>query len=340
MTTSNPVTSAPDAALPRTMTVWRQHAYGSPDVVAAETVPVPRPRRGEVLVRVEAVSINSGDIHLLRGEPTLVRLFTGLRRPRVRGRGMDVAGTVAALGEGVDSFAIGDRVVGAGTETLADLVAISASRLTRVPDAVPVAVAATLPVAGNTAVALLDACRVGAGSRVLVIGAGGGVGTLTVQLAADRGAEVWATCGARAEDLLGRLGASRTFDYRGFDLRTLPADSFDAVVDIAGEPPLDVMRALLRRGGTVALVGGEGHAVLGPIPRMLRALVARRGGRRFRSIAAVTKTPVTAELVRLVAAGRLTPAIEKDYALTDARAALAHVDAGRTVGKVVVTARR
>jgi NADPH:quinone reductase-like Zn-dependent oxidoreductase len=320
------------------MTAWRQRRYGGPDDVVPETLEVPVPRRGEVLVRTAAVSLNSGDIHLMRGEPRLVRLFLGVRRPRARGRGMDVAGTVVAVGEGVDALAVGDAVVGAGEGTLAEFVAVPAKRLSRIPEGVAMADAATLPIAGNTAVAILDACRVVAGSRVLVVGAGGGVGTLTVQLAADRGAEVWATCGARAEELLQRLGATRTFDYRTTAVAALPTASFDAVVDIAGEPPLRTLRALLRRGGAIALVGGEGGGVLGPIPRMLQALLVARPGRSIRPIASTTKTPVTAGLASLLAAGRLTPAIERTYPLADARSALAHVDAGHTVGKVVVVA--
>lgn len=326
------------STLPDTMTAWRQHVYGGADTVLAETVAVPDVKRGEVLVHFEAASINSGDIHLMRGEPRLVRLFFGVRRPRVRGRGMDLVGRVVALGAGVEAFAVGDRVVGSGDETLAEYVAVKASRLSPVPDGVAPPVAATLPIAGNTAVVALDACRVGAGSRVLVIGAGGGVGTLTVQLAAERGAEVWATCGARAEEIVRGLGAARTFDYRTLALSSLPHAHFDAIVDIAGEPPLDTLRELLRAPGVVALVGGEGGRVLGPIPRMLRALGVARRGRAFRSIAATTKASTTARLVELVAAGRLTPAVERVFPLAEAGAALAAVEAGRTVGKVVVTA--
>ena len=325
-----------EPALTTTMRMWRQKSYGSADLVHAETVPVPTPRRNEVLVRVEAVSINSGDVHLMRGEPHMVRLFFGLNRPRVAGRGMDVAGTVVALGAGVTRFSVGDRVVGAGTETLADYVAVAAKRLTLLPENVSMTDASTLPIAGNTAVATLDACRVGEGSRVLVLGAGGGVGTLTVQLAHDRGAEVWATCGARAEDLIQRLGAARTFDYRTTAVTSLPADNFDAVIDIPGDAPLDVLRDRLRRGGVTALVGGDGTPVLGPLPRIFRSLFAGGRGRKFRAITATTKTAVTAGLVDLVAAGRLAPWIERTYTMGEASGALAHVENGRTVGKVVV----
>jgi NADPH:quinone reductase-like Zn-dependent oxidoreductase len=249
---------------------------------------------------------------------------------------MDLAGTIVARGADAADLVIGDRVVGAHNDALAEYIAVPAKRLSRIPAEVSSTDAATLPIAGNTAITILDRCRVGAESRVLVIGAGGGVGTLTVQLAAERGAEVWATCGARAEQTLQRLGATRTFDYRTTDLAALPAGTFDAVVDIAGEPPLTLLRDLLRNGGSVALVGGEGGRVLGPIPRMVRAMLATRRGRKFRSIAAVTRTAVTEQLLELTASGRLTPVIERTFTLADAQAALAHVDAGHTLGKVVV----
>jgi len=321
--------------LPRTRTVWRQHAYGSADAVAAESVELAHPGRGEVLLRVEAVSLNAGDVRMMRGDPALIRLFAGLRRPRTRGRGMDVAGTIVALGPGVEGFSAGDDVVGVGSETLADYAVARVSRLTHRPASVDAAVAATLPIAGNTAVAALDACRVGPGHRVLVSGAGGGVGTFTVQLAAARGAEVSATCGARAQGTLQRLGAARTFDYRRTALTDLPPASFDAIIDIAGGPPLATLRDLLRPRGTVALVGGGSDGVLGPVPRMLRTLVVRG---RFRAVAATTRPAVTAALLDLAAAGALTPAVEATWPMSQARAALASADAGHTVGKVVVVA--
>jgi NADPH:quinone reductase-like Zn-dependent oxidoreductase len=332
MTTTSPQTAS------RTMTAWRQTRYGGPETMSATSLPVPVPGRGEVLVRLEAASINSGDVHLMRGEPRLVRLFFGPRRPRVAGRGMDLAGTIVATGPDAGDLTVGDRVAGAHVNTLAAYVTVPVRRLSRIPDGVSSTDAATLPIAGNTAVTVLDRCRVGDRSRVLVIGAGGGVGMFAVRLAVLRGAEVWATCGRRAEETLRSLGATRTFDYRTTALSDLPTGAFDAVIDIAGEPPLALLRSLLREGGSVALVGGEGGPVLGPIPRIVRAVFAARPGRTFRSIAAVTRPAVTDRLLGLAASGRLKPVIERTFPLDEARAALAHVDAGRTVGKVVVVA--
>jgi NADPH:quinone reductase-like Zn-dependent oxidoreductase len=195
-------------------------------------------------------------------------------------------------------------------------------------------IASTLPVAGNTAVDALDAARVGAGSRVLVVGAGGGVGTMTVQLAAARGAEVWATCGARAEDLVRALGAAHVFDYRVTDLATLPSASFDAIIDIVGEPPLDVLSGLLASRGTVAFVGGDGGPVFGPLARATRSLFARG---RFRQVTSLVRTATTERLLDDVGSGVLTPHISQTFPFRAAGAALAAVESGRTVGKVVVT---
>ncbi|MDJ1113137.1 NAD(P)-dependent alcohol dehydrogenase [Microbacterium dauci] len=316
-----------------TMTVWRQRTYGSAAVVRPETVPLPIPGRGEVLVHVDAASLNAGDIHLMRGEPLLVRPFAGFGRPRVAGRGMDLAGTVTALGQDAEGFALGDRVVGAWRETLAGAVAVPTKRLTRIPDGVSTVTASTLPVAGNTAVDALDTARVRNGSRVLVVGAGGGVGTMTVQLAAARGAEVWATCGARAVDLVRALGAAHAFDYRVTDLATLPPASFDAIIDIAGEPPLDVLSGLLAPRGTVAFVGGDGGPVFGPLARATRSMFARG---RFRQVTSLVRTSTTAKLLEDVASGVLTPHVSQTFPFAEAGAALAAVESGRTVGKVCV----
>lgn len=319
-----------------TMTVWRQRSYGSAAVVRPETVPLPIPGKREVLVHMDAASLNAGDIHLMRGEPLLVRPFAGFGRPRIAGRGMDLAGTVTALGEGAEGFALGDRVVGAWRETLAGAVAVPTKRLSRIPDGVDPVVASTLPIAGNTALEVLDVARVRDGKRVLVVGAGGGVGTMTVQLAAARGAEVWATAGARAEELLRIFGATRTLDYRKTDLATLPAASFDAIIDIAGEPPLDVLSGLLAPGGTVAFVGGEGGPVFGPLARATRSMFARG---RFRQVTSIVRTSATEELLRLAASGVLTPHVSQTFPFAEAGAALATVESGRTVGKVCVVWR-
>lgn len=334
--TMNP---ADAAAPPRTMTAWRQHRYGGPETVAAETIDVPAPGAGEVLLRVAATSLNSGDVRLMRGEPLLVRTVFGLRRPKNLGRGMDVAGTVVALGPAVDAVAVGDEVVGelAGGG-LAPYVVAPVERLVRRPAEVTAVAASALPIAGGTAWKALDLARVETGARVLVIGASGGVGTLTVQLAVERGIAVWALTGARTQTLVEQLGAERTFDYRvvGPDSAELSGQAFDAVIDIAGTAPLRSLQRLVRPGGSVVLVSGHGGRVLGPVGRILRSLALSRRAARLVPLSATPDTAVLGALLQLVATGRLAPVIERTWPLSEAGDALAHVDAGHTVGKVVV----
>jgi NADPH:quinone reductase-like Zn-dependent oxidoreductase len=402
----------------RRMTAWRQSGYGAPDVVHAERVDVPTPGPDEVLLRVRATSLNAADHHVMRGDPLLLRLAFGVRRPRTAVRGIDVAATVVAVGanvaeqaqagagaaagaggsdgagdvgeavggsvggsrlpdmddsrgEGASARAlrVGDEVMGElpGGGGLAEYAVAPASRFVLRPAALDPVVASALPLAGGTAWQALelagirdaagfaDAARIagaagvaagagvsdGAGSarrRVLVLGASGGVGHFAVQLAARRGAEVWATCGARTRGLIGELGAARTFDYRTTDAADLPPSSFDAIVDIAGNAPLRALKGLLRPGGTLVMVGGDGGAWLGPVARILRSVFVGLGGqgRRIRPLAAVAKPDVTRRLAALAVAGGIRPVIERRYALAEAGAALAHIDSSRTIGKIVV----
>ncbi|MGA7148216.1 MAG: zinc-binding dehydrogenase, partial [Microbacterium sp.] len=202
-------------------------------------------------------------------------------------------------------------------------------------------IAAALPIAAGTAWQALERGGVGRGHRVLVIGASGGVGTFSVQLAALRGAEVWALCGERNRGLVERLGAARSFDYREVQPGSpeLGDARFDAVIDIAGTAPLRSLQALVRDGGSIVLVSGEGGRILGPVGRIVGASIRSIGSKRpLRPLAAVAKAEVLTELVELAASGALVPVIERTYPFGEARAALAHIDAGHAVGKVVVTA--
>ncbi|MFF2631671.1 NAD(P)-dependent alcohol dehydrogenase [Microbacterium sp. NPDC058021] len=331
-------------AIPTTMTAWRQHRYGDADAVAPEKVPVPAPRADEVLVRVAATSLNSADARVMRGDPLLLRLAFGLRRPRTMVQGRDIAGTVVAAGDGVTTLRVGDAVLGEATGGgLAPFVAVPAARLVRRPDGLEDVVAAALPMAGGTAWQALALAGVegetARGARVLVVGAGGGVGHFTVQLAARRGAEVTALAGPRALPVLTGLGAATVLEHRRTDLAQLPAASFDAVVVIAGDHPLRTLRRLVVPGGTVALVSGGSGPVIGPLGVIARAMVLSLfGSRRLRPLAATAKPDVTAELARLAAAGDLVPHIERVWPQSESRAALAHIDAGHTIGKIVVRA--
>ena len=322
------------------MEAWIQTRYGGVDEVARTRIDVPQPQRGEVLLRMRATGLNAADRHIMTGEPLLLRSAFGWSRPKQPVRGIDVAGTVVALGPEVSGLAVGDEVVGEipGGGGLAEYAIAPAGRLVPRPAEVDPVTAAALPIAGGTAWQALRRADVASGDRVLVLGASGGVGTFTVQLAAVRGAEVHASCSERNRALVSSLGASTTYDRRTVPLAALPEKGFDVVVDIAGDSPLHAVRRLVRDGGSAVLVAGEGGRVLGPIPRVARAAALSVFSRRpLHPLAATAKPEALRELLALAADGRIAPVVERTWPLAEAGAALAHLAAGRTVGKVVVT---
>lgn len=325
-----------------TMAAWRRTTYGTASGTVREQIPVPAPGRGEVLLRVDVTALNAGDVRVMLGDPLLVRTVFGLTRPKQPVRGMDVAGTIVAVGPDVVGAEVGEQVICEleGGGGLAEYACVSAERVVPRPPGVSEEVAACLPIAGGTAWQALDLAGVGLdgrGSRVLIIGASGGVGTFAVQLAAVRGAEVWATCGERSRPLVESLGAVRVLDHRRSPLTDLPAEHFDAVIDVVGDTALRTLQRLVVPGGFVVMVTGEGGRVLGPIPRILKAAMLSLGsGRRIRMLAARSRPEVIRKLLGLADDGRITAVIEREYPFSRASAALAHVEAGHTVGKVVV----
>jgi len=327
--------------VPATMPAWLNDRYGTASGTAQDAVPTPQPGPGEVLLRVRATALNAADVHLMQGDPLLLRPMFGLRRPKQPIRGNDVAGAIVAVGADVDESRIGEEVVVEldGGGGLAPFAVARADRLVARPAKVAPEIAATVPISGGTAVQALDVALVEAGQRVLVLGASGGVGTFAVQLATLRGAEVWATCGEANRELVESLGATRTFDYRTTDAASIPS-SFDAIIDIAGDLPLRRLRRLLTPTGVIAMVGGEGGRVLGPIPRMLRAMFLSIGSRRsIRMVMAVANREINEQLVALAAEGRVAPVIEQVLPWDAAVDGLARLESGRTVGKVVVLGR-
>lgn len=326
--------------VPSTMNAWEQRAYGGPDSARLTRVATPKPGKNEVLLRVRATALNAGDVRVMRGDPLLVRPVFGIRRPKQGIRGMDVAGVVVAIGSEATGVRLGDEVVGelAGGGGLAPFAIARADRLVMRPSSLSPAAAACLPIAAGTAFQAIEKAEVHAGHRVLVIGASGGVGTAAVQLADNLGAEVWAAAGARTHELLGNLGAKHVGDHRVAGLPEAPEGGFDAIIDVAGGIPLRALRRLLAPRGILVLVAGDGGHVLGPIPRMARAALMSVGSRRrIRSLAATARVDVLQKLVALVEEGKLTSVIERTWDFVDGREALAQVDEGHVVGKIVVT---
>lgn len=317
------------------MHAWTQSQYGTADVLVQTEVPEPTPAAGQIVVRPEASSVNSGDVRVMRGDPMLVRLAFGLRRPRVDVRGMDVAGVVVAIGAGVDDIRVGDVVVAEAAKAFADLVVVAAERAVILPGAVPPHVAALLPVAGGTALLALDRTDAKPGERVLVLGAAGGVGDLAVRLASARGARVTACARESGAAVAALAGAERVLP-RGASTAELTADGrFDVVIDVSGDRPLRELRALLRDGGRAALVAGSGGRILGPVPRLLRAAMLTRKRARLIPITALANTERLRRLVEAAAAG-LLPHVGAEYSDDQVPAALAYLDAGHAHGKVLI----
>lgn len=311
--------------------------YGSPDVMELREVPTPRPGPGEVLVRVRAASVNDWDLGILRGTPYLTRLGGGLRRPKVRIAGCDLAGEVEAAGEGVDGLAPGDRVYGdlcmAGFGTFAEHVVAPPSALARIPGGMSFEQAAAIPQAGMLAVqGLIDAGRLRSGQRVLLNGAGGGVGTIALQLCRLHDVEVTAVDRAGKLDLLRSLGADRVLDYRQTDF-TRERERYDLILDVkTTRSPLAYAWAL-EPGGVYATVGGATW-------RLLQVLALGR------PIAWLAKKQVRLVMLKpnkdlgylgeLFAAGKLAPVIDRVYDLADAAEAMRRFASGEHLGKVVI----
>ena len=325
------------------MRAWVQDEYGSAEVMRLAELPEPVPGPGEVLVRVAAASVNAADWHLMRGEPRVARLdrsMFGRRAPRQPVRGRDLAGTVVAVGPDVTGWAVGDEVLGEHEATLAELAVAPASCLARRPASVGVVDAAALPLAATTAAVCLDAGGVGAGTRVLVVGASGGVGTYAVQLAVARGAEVTGVCSSRNVDMVTALGATACLDYTRGEVERA-SSTYDVVVDLVGNRPVRALRRLLVRGGTLVLSGGGNpgeDGYLGPIGLFLRGKIAGPFlGMRVRVPMAEPDAARLTELVGMVERGALRPVVERVYAFEEGVAALRHLEVDHARGKVVVS---
>lgn len=316
-----------------------QREYGPPlDVLRYEDVDAPRIGDGQVLLRVRAAGVNALDWHLVTGEPRVMRAAgMGLRRPRTPGVGRDVAGVVEVVGNGVTRFQPGDEVFGWCTGAFAELVVTDEDSLVAKPPNVTFEQAAAVPVAAITALqGLRDHGEVSQGARVLITGASGGVGTFAVQLAKHLGAEVTAVCSTRNLELVRSIGAAHVVDYTREDVTT-SATGYDVILDIAGRPSLLGCRRSLQPGGRLVLIGGEGGRWAGPLPRMARALLLGLVGRRTVRVFEANETREdTLVLAELLAAGHLTPIIDRTYDLTAAPDAVRYLQQGHTQGKVVV----
>lgn len=315
-----------------------QDRYGPPEVLRVAEVDQPVPRRGEVLVRVHAAAVNPADCFVLTGVPYVLRLGFGLSRPRTRIRGMDLAGTVVAVGPEVTRFRPGDEVFGEGTGTLAEYATGRQDRLAHKPAGLTFVQAAAAPMAGLTALqALRDHAPVGTGQRVLINGAGGGIGTFAVQIGKWLGAEVTGVCSTRNVELVRSLGADHVVDYTRQDLTRIE-QRFQVVLDNVGNHSLRELRRLLTRAGTLLPNSGTtGNRWTGPLPRLAWALLSSVFVRqRTRTFVATANQNDLAALGELLAEGTIRSVVDRTYPLSQAADAVREVAAGHARGKVVV----
>jgi NADPH:quinone reductase-like Zn-dependent oxidoreductase len=312
-----------------------QHSYGPPDVLRLEVVDKPAVPDDAVLVRVHAASVNAGDWRRVRAAPSFVRLVQGIRRPRNPLLGGDAAGQVEAVGKDVTDLHVGDEVFGVRTGALAEYV--SGRNFVPKPTSLTFEEAAAVPIAGLTALqAIRDKGKLRPGQRVLVNGAGGGVGTFVVQLAKAFGAEVSAVTTTANLELLRSIGADHVIDYTREDF-TRSEQRYDLILDVGGTPSLPAQRRALTPDGTLVLVGA-GKGAGGPMASLFAALVRSRLLRqRVVSFIAKVDREDLVTLKELIDAGKVTPVIDRTYPLAETADALRYLEAGHARGKVVVT---
>lgn len=328
-------------AVPATMRAIVQHRYGGPDTLELADCPTPQPGAGEVLVQVEAAGVDRGVWHLMAGLPLLVRPAFGLRRPRTETPGFDVAGTVVAIGDGVDAFGVGDEVMGVGASTFATYAVAPVEKLVPKPPTLTWAEAAGATISGITALEALDAlAEVASGDSVLVLGASGGVGSFAVQIAVARGAEVVGVASAAKADFVRSLGAGVVLDYRAGSIAELadPHGPFDSIIDCGGLNSISSLRSLLTDTGTLVIVGGEGGGrVTGGFGRsILAGLISSFVDQNMPFLISKEEPQFIEGLQRLLASGEVKTPVWKTYPLADASTALADLEAGRVEGKVVL----
>lgn len=314
-----------------------QTRYGSPDVLRLEDVDTPTPGDDEVLVRVQAAGVNIGDWHLMRAVPYVIRLGLGLRRPRRRTPGRDIAGRVEEVGRNVTEFRPGDEVFGWASSAFAEYVCTSEKTLLPKPGALTLDQAAAVGDSAFTALAAVrDQGRVEPGDRVLINGASGGVGTFAVQIAKAFGAHVTAVCSAGNGDMVRSRGADEVVDYAEHDF-TRAGRRYDVILDLVGNRSLTACRRVLTPRGTYVIVGVRDAGRWLGLGRQTKALLLSPFVRQRLRVFVVRHTRKDLEVLKgLVESGQISPVIDTRYALGDAADALRHQGEGHPRGKIIL----
>jgi len=312
-----------------------QDRYGAAGVLEARDTAKPHVGDGQVMIRVHAASVHLGDWILMTGSPLVMRMATGLRKPKNPIPGTDVAGTVEAVGKGVERLRPGDEVFGWCAGAFAEYASANEDQFILKPANLTFEQAAAVGVSATTALQLLrDNGNVQPGQRVLINGASGGVGTFAVQIAKAFGAEVTGVCSTRNVDLVRAIGADHVIDYTREDF-TDGERRYDVILDNVGNHSMARTRRVLARTGTLISNGG-GHAD-GKLGRTVRTMLVSMVVRQ--QAGPTVKTQNHDDLValkELVEAGKVTPVIDATYSLDETPTAIARVATGRTRGTIVV----
>jgi NADPH:quinone reductase-like Zn-dependent oxidoreductase len=317
-----------------------QDTYGPPDVLELREIEPPGVGEQDVLIRVHAAGAGPDVWHIMTGKPYIARPALGFRRPKIRVRGWDVAGTVESVGDRVDAFGPGDEVMGVSEAgSFAERAIAAPDKLVPKPASISFEQAAAVPVSGVTAVqALRDKANVQPGDTVLVIGAAGGVGTFAVQIAKAFGATVTGVASTSKLDLVRSIGADDVIDYTREDF-TDGSRTWDVIVDTAGRRPLRRLRRALTPKGTLVIVGGDGGGPWtgGFFRGLLRApLVSMFVSQRLDWLNSKMNVEDLRAVTELIHAGKVTPVVGHTYPLGETPDAIREVATGHARGKLVI----
>lgn len=316
--------------------------FGPPDVLRYEDIEKPAPGDDEVLIKVRAASVNPADWHFMRGTPYLMRLAAGLRRPKSERLGADVAGEVEAIGKNATRFKPGDQVFGVCRGAFAEYACGPESKLAIKPANIGFEQAASVPVAAVTAIqGLRDRGQTQPGQKLLINGAAGGVGTFAVQIGKWLGAEVTGVCSTRNLDMVRSLGADHVIDYTRENFADA-AQHYDVILDSVVNHSLSDFRRALRPKGRYVLVGGGGPSDGGLLgPGLFRAIVAPVlswfVSQNMCFFVADINTKELTALGDLIAAGKITPVIDRQHKLNEVPEAIRYLEQGHARGKVVIS---
>ncbi|MEE9319725.1 MAG: NAD(P)-dependent alcohol dehydrogenase [Granulosicoccus sp.] len=330
-------TAQPSAISRMTMKAIRHDSYGAIGSLTLRDVDTPMIKDDQVLVRVRAAGLHIGDCFGVRGSPYLMRLHSGLVKPKYGVPGFDVAGVVEAVGSKVTRFEPGDKVFGECNGACAEFACVSETKLVKKPANLDFESAAAVPTSALAALhALRDVAGVRPGQKVLINGASGGVGTFAIQIAKSYGAHVTAVCSATNAAMVRSIGADEVVDYTRQDF-TLDGPRYDVILDNIENRSLADCRRALKADGCLILNSGTGASGFGMLVRLFKPLLlspfARQRLCRYLSVPGHEDLNV---LKRMLEAGQMKPVIDKTFTLGKTADALRYIENGHTSGKVVV----